>query len=685
METSIPLQRADEIILSFNFTDDVGKFTSGSQVAAVADALGSAFCENTVISCAEDEKAASYAGVHYYGKDVQVGVYCPALASGDAAFHADLAWGDLCTAMEGGTVSGIWNEESENYLRYYVGIAYAVEGQIEAKDEDARQALIDLDNTGITPADFTTDWQTFLAGGDGDYYVSDLRYDEDTDTTAFDVYVMVGNYRAVNDLTGKASPMLTLTDVDYTYAETVLRDEIGGWHVIDVALALAQSVGAASNLEEEEPLNYAIKVRDTDPDTAESEETEWVDFDDLALLLNAATGVWSHGYSETVQFMIRYMLDDDALADPGNVVGYNGTKDPNAYFARIYDEKTDYTTVTSIIAPVLYESIAAQIAYVVSHNTVVAEENEDRDYEEAPEDLLDYLVENQVFILPDSIAYEEDYTLATLVEDIYDEEVLRELVQTALYEEKIVIHVTARSDEVLNARIVTDQTDVILAALTPREIAEVLMGYTEISLELLVETTKLTNVPDNVRNAVRAQTTDREELYYFDADLYKVVNGTKSSKIENLDGAISIRFDIPTEILLDGREYRLIRTHDTGGGIEASVLADDDEDGTTYTITTDRFCTMVFAYADRNDAALDDAENALRNGDLKGAANALYENGDPGVIASVIAGDTSATALLTMAPGTGAADSLRLLLVLFAVLVFAGGEIFYLTMQRKLS
>ena len=85
---------------------------------------------------------------------------------------------------------------------------------------------------------------------------------------------------------------------------------------------------------------------------------------------------------------------------------------------------------------------------------------------------------------------------------------------------------------------------------------------------------------------------DNSELGMFlDVNLYKQIEGESKVKIEEVDGKVKISFEIPDDLLKDGREYYIIRVHDgEADRIEATV-----ENG-VLTFETDRFSTYALAY-----------------------------------------------------------------------------------------
>ncbi|MCR4781560.1 MAG: hypothetical protein K5851_02255 [Lachnospiraceae bacterium] len=139
----------------------------------------------------------------------------------------------------------------------------------------------------------------------------------------------------------------------------------------------------------------------------------------------------------------------------------------------------------------------------------------------------------------------------------------------------------------------------LLSALSAREMMDGLLGLDDIVVDLEVKVTTKDNVSKPVSNAIESVKNTGEELFYFDADMFLTKNGTNKENITEFgDNKINITVDIPEAIQGSDRIFRLIRTHKnvSTGKIEVDTLEDQDTNVNTFTLSTNKLCTMAFAY-----------------------------------------------------------------------------------------
>lgn len=92
-------------------------------------------------------------------------------------------------------------------------------------------------------------------------------------------------------------------------------------------------------------------------------------------------------------------------------------------------------------------------------------------------------------------------------------------------------------------------------------------------------------------------------IYTMDISLLvQVKDSDESSKISNTNEPLSITLTIPSEYIASdnvSRTYKIIRTHDSGNGIETTIIDGTfDSSNNTFTFETDRFSTYALVYVD---------------------------------------------------------------------------------------
>jgi hypothetical protein len=172
-----------------------------------------------------------------------------------------------------------------------------------------------------------------------------------------------------------------------------------------------------------------------------------------------------------------------------------------------------------------------------------------------------------------------------------------ELVEKAVAKGHLTLNIKTDKSKEIKAKV--DVPATLLSALTATEMMDGLLGLDNITIDLEVKVTNATDVPKAVSNAVEAKKATGEELFFFDADMFLTKNGTdKQALTEFGSNKIDITVDIPEAIRGANRVFRLIRTHtDTAtGNLEVDVLEDQDKEANTFTLSTNKLCTLAFAY-----------------------------------------------------------------------------------------
>ncbi len=171
------------------------------------------------------------------------------------------------------------------------------------------------------------------------------------------------------------------------------------------------------------------------------------------------------------------------------------------------------------------------------------------------------------------------------------------LVEKAVAKGHLTLNIKTDKSKEIKAKV--DVSATLLSALTAREMMDGLLGLDNITIDLEVKVTNATDVPKAVSNAVEAKKATGEELFYFDADMFLTKNGTdKEALTEFGSNKIEITIDIPEAIRGANRVFRLIRTHTdiATGNLEVDVLEDQDKEANTFTLSTNKLCTLAFAY-----------------------------------------------------------------------------------------
>lgn len=179
-------------------------------------------------------------------------------------------------------------------------------------------------------------------------------------------------------------------------------------------------------------------------------------------------------------------------------------------------------------------------------------------------------------------------------------------------------------------------------------------------------------------------------LTYFDASLFKQIDGQTAAKVSEPGISMKITIKIPTELLTTdtnvNRTYTIIRLHD---GQAEEITGEFDEASGSFTFLTDKFSTYAIAY---KDTAKNNGGNGGNGGSNGGNQNNDDDNDDssdnnnqtivagnttntPSTGASADASSNNATTSNGTAPKTGDSNAMMAWAVL-AVVSLAGIVVF---------
>lgn len=148
-------------------------------------------------------------------------------------------------------------------------------------------------------------------------------------------------------------------------------------------------------------------------------------------------------------------------------------------------------------------------------------------------------------------------------------------------------------ENVPQTEITTELPALALAVLSEDDVHAVGNG-TDITIVLTVEDADNT-VGDADQKAVTSAVKSYKVAQYFDVNLYKEMNDSRSQVTETSD-VIRLSIEIPEKFRKTARKYAIVRVHNGA----AVILPDLDSESSTVTIDTDRFSIYAFVYADRN-------------------------------------------------------------------------------------
>lgn len=176
----------------------------------------------------------------------------------------------------------------------------------------------------------------------------------------------------------------------------------------------------------------------------------------------------------------------------------------------------------------------------------------------------------------------------------------KDLIKSAVDLGSLKVDVSLEDKAKINAKLGISDPETLLAVLAPQYLINGITGNDKIVVDLAVKVTDTAKVDDKVKTEVEKVKTTGESLYYFDADMTLFVNNSKVGALTEFGSPISITIDIPGAIKGQNRVFRLIRTHESAGTLSTAVLEDQDKDPNTFTVSTDKLCTMAFAYRAAN-------------------------------------------------------------------------------------
>lgn len=174
------------------------------------------------------------------------------------------------------------------------------------------------------------------------------------------------------------------------------------------------------------------------------------------------------------------------------------------------------------------------------------------------------------------------------------------LVESAV--EKGNLEVTVTNVDVNKVKGSVDDAAMLLAALTGQELIDGITGNDTVKLELVIGEKSASDVATSLAGSVKQVADNKLQksstFYYFDTDLYLTKNGISKENITEFgSNNLKLTFTIPTSILSVADLLTLIRTHDeTDGTTSVDALEDIDTDATTYSVESNKLCTMAYAY-----------------------------------------------------------------------------------------
>ncbi|MBS5520647.1 MAG: hypothetical protein KHX56_00090 [Clostridiales bacterium] len=103
-----------------------------------------------------------------------------------------------------------------------------------------------------------------------------------------------------------------------------------------------------------------------------------------------------------------------------------------------------------------------------------------------------------------------------------------------------------------------------------------------------------------VENAASGRSIDK----VYDINIYKQIGSADAIAVTNTLKPITLSFNVGQNGS-EGREYAVIRLHEG----QAELLADEDENSDTVTVSTDKFSKYIVVYNEKNQGAIDESEN----------------------------------------------------------------------------
>lgn len=130
---------------------------------------------------------------------------------------------------------------------------------------------------------------------------------------------------------------------------------------------------------------------------------------------------------------------------------------------------------------------------------------------------------------------------------------------------------------------------------------------------LEITDTDLSTIPSNKQDEIKQlaikEVGENPQLYYFDANMYKMIDNNDPVEIKDAGEGIIITVKVPNELINSDssmiRKYKIIRYHTEEGQTEGVVDSLDtyfDEEKGTITFKTSKFSSFALAYADTKKA-----------------------------------------------------------------------------------
>ena len=154
-----------------------------------------------------------------------------------------------------------------------------------------------------------------------------------------------------------------------------------------------------------------------------------------------------------------------------------------------------------------------------------------------------------------------------------------------------------------------NKADLLISALTGQEMVDGITGNDNITLTLQIEEKDTANLDASLKSDVETKATSTigsgAKVYYLDVDLFLKKNTEAKQAITEFgNNSVQITLNVPKKIQKKNRIYQLIRTHlESSGKYSVKNLKDLDSKDYTYTVDTNKLCTMAFAYVNAKEAS----------------------------------------------------------------------------------
>lgn len=126
------------------------------------------------------------------------------------------------------------------------------------------------------------------------------------------------------------------------------------------------------------------------------------------------------------------------------------------------------------------------------------------------------------------------------------------------------------------------------------------------NISLFIESDIIEDTPEENSLIVKELTSNESIGVYMDINLYKQIDGEDKIKIEETEEDVTISFEIPEELLKDGREFYIIKVHN---GVVTKIYPTKIE-GNILTFNTKEFSTYALVYKDTvNNEIINNSDN----------------------------------------------------------------------------